>query len=247
MPFNTALHILDTIDSTNLYAMQQIRDEMAEDGNAWLALEQLQGKGRLQRSWVMEKGSAIALSLVLNMVNKPISEPFLLSMATALAVKKMISNYIEKPIITIKWPNDIYINNKKVSGILIENIWQANTWQWAVIGIGINVLQHEFLEHLPNATSIAQHVVNNDNLNIITMTQQLLTEMVQQVALLLTDEEETAYQYNMALYKRNEHIQFTHDNHMYTGKLVAVVPNGNILINNNGSTLYNLETITIQI
>ncbi len=247
MPFNTALHILDTIDSTNLYAMQQIRDEMAEDGNAWLALEQTQGKGRLQRTWAMEKGNAIAMSLALNMINKPISEPFLLSMAIALAIKKIMSQYINKPVVSIKWPNDIYINNKKVSGILIENIWQANTWQWAVVGIGINVLQQKFPKNLPNATSMLQHITASNNLNIITIATQLLAEITQQVQLLLMDEEETAYQYNLALYKRNENIQFTTNNIVSSGKLVAVVPNGKILINNKGSKLYDINALTIQI
>jgi BirA family transcriptional regulator, biotin operon repressor / biotin---[acetyl-CoA-carboxylase] ligase len=247
MPFNTALHILDTLDSTNLYAMQQIRDEMAEDGHAWLALEQTQGKGRLQRQWVMEKGCSLAMSLVINMTHKPIKEPFLLSMATALAAKKVIEHYLPSKV-AIKWPNDIYVGHKKLAGILIENVWQAGKWQWAVIGIGINVLQKKFPNSLPNATSIVQHRMDEAAPNIITIAKQWLHEMVLQTTLLLEDAAEIAHQYNLALYKRNEMIDFKDASNTFrTGKLVAVVPGGQILINENGSKLFDLDAITIQI
>jgi BirA family biotin operon repressor/biotin-[acetyl-CoA-carboxylase] ligase len=83
-------------------------------------------------------------------------EQFQLNKAISLGVMEFVQNslFIENRNVRVKWPNDIYIGNKKVAGILIENSVSGNSLQHSIIGIGINVNQEKFSAKLPNPTSL---------------------------------------------------------------------------------------------
>jgi BirA family transcriptional regulator, biotin operon repressor / biotin---[acetyl-CoA-carboxylase] ligase len=243
MPFNIQLNILDQTDSTNLYAINQIRDNMAGDGQAWMALTQTHGKGRNKNTWESEKGKSIAISLALNMQNKNVAPAYGLSMATALACLQTFKIYTTN--VAIKWPNDIMLGNKKSGGILIDNIWLGNNWQWAVIGIGLNINQKTFNPTLKQATSLIKHTKTKAPYDIIIIAQQLLANLKTNISLLLSDAGEVYAQYNKAIYKHLLPIKYFHIDAVKTGKIIAVNPNGTILINNKGTHLYQLDDIKI--
>lgn len=137
------LQILDSIDSTNNYAMGRIRDGVAHYGNAWLAYEQTQGKGRRGKAWKAEKGKNIMMSIAVTPDFLTLSQQFRLNVAVSLACHTVFMQYAGAET-KIKWPNDIFWNDRKAGGILIENIIKGNAWQWSVIGIGININQTAF-------------------------------------------------------------------------------------------------------
>lgn len=196
--------ILDTVDSTNNYAMQQVHDGLAKHGMAWFATEQTAGKGQRGKNWASEKGKNIAMSLVLEPGELKITNQFHLSAAIALAVFEFLKTYAGDEI-KIKWPNDLYWRDRKAGGILIENKFQGKTWKWAVVGIGINVNQTEFSKELVNPVSLKQ--VTGKTFNVIDLAKELQSLMMKNLATGITPAE-ILQQYNEHLYKINQLVTF---------------------------------------
>lgn len=148
-------YILDKIDSTNNYAMEQVNSGHVTSGTAWFTSNQTAGKGTRGKQWLAQPGDISALSVALQPATLPLSRQFMLSVAVALGTCDFFTSYAGDETL-IKWPNDIYWRDRKAGGILIENVLRGNTWQYAIIGIGLNINQATFPEHLPNAVSLRQ-------------------------------------------------------------------------------------------
>jgi BirA family transcriptional regulator, biotin operon repressor / biotin---[acetyl-CoA-carboxylase] ligase len=146
---------LSSVDSTNIYAMQQVQANLAAHGTVFFADEQTNGKGQMGKSWEGKAGQNIALSAILDCSFLSISHQFYLSMAVALACFDCLSQFLPSDW-SIKWPNDIYWGDRKAGGILIENSVQGSLWQWAIVGIGLNINQTEFGELGKKAVSLKQ-------------------------------------------------------------------------------------------
>src|SRR5687768_10334996 len=112
---------LQSVDSTNNYALGQIQKGLAGHGTCFFAHEQYSGKGQRGKTWATETGSNIIISIVLE---RPFLQPFRqfdLSGSVAVAIQDFFSNYAG-PETKIKWPNDLYWRDRKAGGMLIENI-----------------------------------------------------------------------------------------------------------------------------
>lgn len=128
------IYYYDTIDSTNKEAKKIA--PLEDEGTLVIAEEQIEGKGRLGRNWISPKGKGIWMSIVL----KPDVEPFKVGAITLLAAAALYNGLKNMGIDSeIKWPNDILIKGKKVSGILTEMSAELNMLNYIVMGIGINV------------------------------------------------------------------------------------------------------------
>ncbi|HUM64961.1 MAG TPA: biotin--[acetyl-CoA-carboxylase] ligase, partial [Chitinophagaceae bacterium] len=152
-----------SVDSTNNYALTQVRAGLAQHGTAFFAHEQLAGKGQRGKSWTAAPDSSLILSVVVDPHPLAIGQQFQLSACIALAGLALLRKYAGGNV-AIKWPNDLYWRDRKAGGILIENIIGAKTvetrsanedpsygeWQWAIVGIGINLNQEFFPEELKN-------------------------------------------------------------------------------------------------
>jgi len=139
--------ILDSTNSTNNYAMGLIAEGKVADRFAVFSEEQTEGKGRRGKHWKSNKGENIILSIVADMQWLSLPRQFELSAAVALGCYDLLNKYSPAKV-SIKWPNDLFINDSKAGGVLIENSIKGTLWQWAVIGIGININQTHF-EELP--------------------------------------------------------------------------------------------------
>jgi BirA family transcriptional regulator, biotin operon repressor / biotin---[acetyl-CoA-carboxylase] ligase len=192
--------ILDTVDSTNNYAMQQVQDGLAKHGRAWFANEQTAGKGQRGKSWTGEKGKNIAMSLVLEPVQCKITSQFHLSALVALACFEFLKQYAGDEL-KIKWPNDLLWCDRKAGGILIENKFQGKVWKWAVVGIGINLNQTRFDKDLVNAISLKQ--INGKNFDTTALAKELQSLLMKKLAEAPVLGE-ILQQYNQHLYKINE-------------------------------------------
>ena len=137
------LIILEKVDSTNNYAMALVQKGEARSGEGIFAKEQINGKGRRGKEWESQRDKNIILTITAQMQWLPVQQQFQLSIAVALGCLDFFTKYIKENI-KIKWPNDIFINDRKAGGILIENVVKGNLWQWAVIGIGLNINQQNF-------------------------------------------------------------------------------------------------------
>lgn len=140
--------------STNNYIHDLSEKETLPEGTVVIADFQSHGKGQVGNSWESEAGKNLMFSVLLHPEFVPANEQFLISQISALAVQQMLETCV-KPI-SVKWPNDIYWQDKKICGMLIENDIAGTKLINSVIGIGININQQKFRSNAPNPVSLAQ-------------------------------------------------------------------------------------------
>ncbi len=143
---------LDAIDTTNGYLKELSSKKMPKDFTVVIADDQTKGKGQMGTTWQSEPLKNLTFSVFKDVSHIGVTQQFYVSMACALAIVKALTE-LRIPKLSIKWPNDILAVNKKVGGILIENIIKNNKLQGTIIGVGINVNQRYFTD-LPQASSL---------------------------------------------------------------------------------------------
>jgi BirA family biotin operon repressor/biotin-[acetyl-CoA-carboxylase] ligase len=233
---------LSSIDSTNNYAFEQIHANVAHPGTCYFAHEQTHGKGQRSKSWISEKGANIILSIVLKPFFLQPFQQFHLSACIATAAYQFLTNYAPE-YLTIKWPNDLYWQNKKLGGILIENIIggmnhdkkkqretdQSSNWKWAVVGIGININQTKFPCELKNAVSLKQ--ITGKDFNVIQLAKDLCGTIDLFYKRLMSGKPGSNLKlYNQLLYKKNEPVNFKKGNRNFVAIIKSVNENGQLII-----------------
>ena len=144
---------LKQVDSTNSWLKQALSNSAPlAEGTVIMAEAQLAGRGQSENVWVSEPGKNLTFSILLNPRFLDIQRQFDLNIAISIAINDVLASYLGIAT-TIKWPNDCYIGDCKIGGILIENIVQGSQIKHAIIGIGLNVNQIEFPPYLHNVTS----------------------------------------------------------------------------------------------
>ncbi|TWI83516.1 BirA family biotin operon repressor/biotin-[acetyl-CoA-carboxylase] ligase [Lacibacter cauensis] len=194
---------LDAVDSTNNYAMGLVHAGTAQHGTVVLAHHQTKGKGQRGKVWATEPGANLSFSIVV----KPgllINQAFQLLATVAVTVRNELEMYIGDEA-SIKWPNDLYWRDRKTGGILIENVLRGKDWQWAIIGIGININQTSFGD-LKNPVSIKQ--ITGKQTDVTAFAKQLHTAILNALMQL----KETGFtsffdDYNQHLFRRNEVVR----------------------------------------
>lgn len=174
---------LSTIDSTNIYAMAQIKEGLAKSGSCYTADFQTNGKGQHGRVWESSKGQNLLCSYILELKtldalkNWTPTDQIGFSAAIALGARAFFAAFAGSKT-KIKKPNDIYFNDRKAGGILIENLVRGQEWTWAVIGIGMNINQTAFSSAAVNSVSsnpISLQEITNQSWDIQKL-QALLSE-----------------------------------------------------------------------
>ena len=118
---------------------------------------QTAGRGQTGNGWESERGKNLLLTYLLREPQVQIGEQFMLNIIAAVAAHRTIGEFLsleQRPMLTITWPNDIYIGSKKIAGILVENSLSGNHVLHSIAGIGINVNQEKWEGNAPNPTSI---------------------------------------------------------------------------------------------
>lgn len=153
---------LDRVDSTNDEAKRRISD--IDNLSVVSALEQTSGRGQRGNQWYSAPGQNLLFSIVLKSPSLIAKDHFALNEMAALSVTDFLSAYGIKA--EIKWPNDIYVGQKKICGILIENSFLGNAISSSIIGIGLNINQRNFNVSLPNPTSLVLCSAQDEPLDI---------------------------------------------------------------------------------
>jgi len=148
------LHQFDALPSTNQYAQDLLTKTKPAEGTIILTPKQFAGKGQLNNKWESEPGKNLTFSLIIYPSFLNVRKQFLLNQMVSLSVYETLKAFLNTGL-SIKWPNDIYVLNKKIAGILIQNSIKGSTMQSSVIGIGLNINQQVFLSKAPNPTSLA--------------------------------------------------------------------------------------------
>lgn len=143
---------LDTIDSTNSEVLRHPEDYSS--GTVLAAFEQTAGRGQRGNSWFSEPGKNLTFSIVLKFREGCLSasRAHWLNYLMSYAVSVFLEEEGLHP--QVKWPNDVYVNRRKICGMLIENSLKGNSVALSVIGVGLNVNQRDF-PRLANATSLS--------------------------------------------------------------------------------------------
>jgi len=145
---------LTSVDSTNRYLAEELRHRHLPSGFTVIAEMQTHGRGQTGNSWESEPAKNLLFSVYFQPIDLPANRLFVVSEMASLCVKYTLDTFI--PDVTVKWPNDIYYRDKKIAGILIENVILGGKVEHSIIGIGININQVHFLSDAPNPVSLAQ-------------------------------------------------------------------------------------------
>lgn len=139
--------------STNTLALSLRRADL-KDKSVVLTFRQTQGRGQVGNTWESEPGKNISMTVVFRPLRVEAARQFAVSMVIALGVRDFVSRYTAG--CSVKWPNDIYVGDKKIAGILIEHDIAGRFLGLSVCGIGLNVNQRQFLSDAPNPVSLWQ-------------------------------------------------------------------------------------------
>jgi BirA family biotin operon repressor/biotin-[acetyl-CoA-carboxylase] ligase len=153
------LFFFDRLDSTNTYAKNIERDG-SRHGALILTDDQFEGRGQYDRTWKSDP----SLNLTFSLIFAPSKGERLtvLTLSAALAIAETIEEST-KEAVTIKWPNDVLIKGQKVAGLLTETLFNGNTFERAIVGIGINVDQDKFDENIHGKATSIKKISNQDS------------------------------------------------------------------------------------
>lgn len=163
---------VDSIASTNTAIAA---DPSAAHGDVLATVAQTAGRGQRGNSWEAAPGENLTFSMVLRPRVIPPAEAFAISMLTCMSVADVIAETMDNHDVLIKWPNDIYVNNDKICGILIENTFGSHIDR-SIIGVGINVNQEVFVSDAPNPISMWQ--LTRRKYDLHTLLEQIAARMV---------------------------------------------------------------------
>ncbi len=210
------------INSTNELLWKMIRERELPEGFVLYTDFQTAGKGQIGNSWESEAGKNLLFSMVIFPKQIPIEQQFLISQLVSLAIKNVLDKYTDH--ISIKWPNDIYWNDKKLGGILIENSLQGKSFKAVVIGIGLNVNQKEFRSDAPNPVSLIQ--ITGKSIGRRKMMHDIQENIIKSCQNL--DASQIRRQYANALYRRNGFYLYRSDNEQFEAEICSVHPDGQL-------------------
>lgn len=157
---------LEQIDSTNAYLQRQQSECNIRN---WVvsADEQTAGKGMGSNGWESEAGKNLTFSLAVDMGFLPAERQFHLSETVALGIIEVLDKVLPTENLSIKWPNDIYFENRKLAGILINSTIKANMMDVSIIGIGLNVNQTQFQDWPTHPISLKQITGKKHDLQLL--------------------------------------------------------------------------------
>lgn len=209
------IHIEET-DSTNRWLKAHGEGTMVV-----VADYQTAGKGCGTNSWESERGKNLTFSMLIHPTDIPASQQFRITEVVSVALCEVLEQYIGD--VSIKWPNDIYMGDKKICGVLIENRLQGNVIVDSIIGIGLNVNQTEFVSDAPNPVSLRQllgHEIDRE---------ALLHDFLE--TLETVSSSETTYSaYRNKLFRLGKQAVFSDETGRFEGTIQDVETDGRLLI-----------------
>ncbi len=218
LSFIQRIYFFETIDSTNTFGISLVRQNTIS-GTLILAEEQTQGKGRLGRNWVSSKGLGLWFSLILE--EKKLAKKPLLSMLFAASLTKVLRELNLEA--SVKWPNDVLVNRKKVCGILAQTTSNSDS---VVIGTGINVNHETLPKDLPNASSLL--LESGEKINRLDLLYNFLVEVESKINNSISEW--------LDFWERNcdfvgEEIRLTSNGEIFEGKFCGVSEDGELILN----------------
>lgn len=225
------IHHLDTTTSTN----DDARDAKYRHGDIVWAEHQTAGRGQRGHKWLSPEGENLTFTMVVEPRFLPVAEQFLLCEALSVALTDTFAAY---GIAThIKWTNDIYADDRKLEGVLIEHSYSGPTLSRTLLGIGINVNQTEFDPSLPNPVSMAQLTGRHyDRREVLETFERCMLARYAQLE--HGDRETLQHDYRERMYGLGERRTFRYpDGRLTQAVIEGVRPSGELLLRHDDGVL----------
>lgn len=214
--------------STNIYAIEILSKDRPENGTVIITDYQTHGKGTDTNTWESEKGSNLTFSLILYPVFNA-GQQFILNKAISVAICNFLQSELPEKQVKVKWPNDIYIEDKKVCGTLIQNSVIGNRLDYVVAGIGLNVNQISFTGDAPNPVSMK--MVTGTEYDLNELLDRLLNSIFEKYALVKTETSAIIEnEYNKLLYRRMEWHDYLVKDTRINARITGTTTYGQLLL-----------------
>ncbi|MEY2830034.1 MAG: hypothetical protein RIQ33_1892 [Bacteroidota bacterium] len=229
---NNKIIWLTETDSTNHYATALLNDNPANE-TAIVAAYQTKGKGQRENKWESDDGKNILMSWICYPVLIKADELFYLNKVITMALIQFLKHQFNIDA-KIKWPNDIYVGDKKIAGILIENAIQGQFIKHAIIGIGLNINQEHFSDVISHKTTSTK-IITNKNFVVNEVIIHLLHQLHDSLEWLTTKRFQSLTDFYMKhLYRLNEEHYFKLNFEKVIGTIVGVNKQGKLIVLMNG-------------
>lgn len=237
---------LDAIDSTNTYLKELSQKETLENFTVVSAKSQTNGKGQMGSKWVSESNKNLIISILIKNSIENSSRIFDLNIVVAVSIIDVLKAK-NIPNLSIKWPNDIMSENKKIGGILIENSIKGISIIDSIIGFGLNVNQTYF-ENLPKASSLKNIMLYD--FNIDTLIVEIVLKIEENILMISSQKQlqNIWKKYNELLFKKQIPTVFEDVNqNKFMGIIQKANTNGtlNILLENDDVKSFEVKEITM--
>jgi BirA family biotin operon repressor/biotin-[acetyl-CoA-carboxylase] ligase len=217
----------EVLPSTNSYLLQRLeQDPMLPNGTAVGTRYQTAGRGQRSKQWVAAPDSSLLFSVAAQPAASLADQP-LFCFGVAITIAETLETLFPESDIQLKWPNDLYTQDRKLGGILIENVLRGSRWQWTVIGLGLNLLPQAFDPSMhPIPISIAERTGQIVTPQPLAHTfQAALTAFVTRP--LSTD---ILHRYNQRLYRRGQFQTFETAGVRWQGSILEALPDGQLRV-----------------
>ena len=243
MPYFKIIKI-DAIDSTNSFLKQRYLENSCSDGEVLWTTIQRQGRGQRNTVWQSEAGKNLTFSMYREFDLIEVHNPFVLSCLVSLGIQAALESLMI-PNVYVKWPNDIMSGDKKVCGVLIENMFKGSSLHASIIGIGLNVNQEKF-QNLPRASSMFQ--ISGTTYDLDDVLSICLDYIRQKLELLTHSEEQIIMLYEAFLYRNGKISTFESNGSLFTGIIRGVNLQGllKVQLEDNQRVLFDLKTIKLK-
>ena len=227
MIIGSNLLFFENLPSTNTHTVNILKKENLPEGTIVYTNFQSAGRGQKGNSWESEDGKNLLISILLFPAFLNPSAQFYISMTISLGICDFLMRFI--PDCSIKWPNDIYVNNDKIAGILLESSITGNQIEYTVAGIGLNINQEKFSGALPNPVSL--RLLSGLNYDLKSCLDQLGTDLDKRYKHSIAGQfEQIRDEYVSKLFRLNKWYKFKDVNGIYTGRILTVNDYGRLQI-----------------
>lgn len=223
---STIVH-LDIVDSTNNYAAKELLTKSLNEGSVFTANCQQLGRGTGGSLWESSEGLNLTISIIIYPVQVEINHQFSISQAISLGMADFLSQHVGK--VSVKWPNDIYVDDRKIAGVLIETAISGGRFSRAIIGIGLNINQEKFVSDAPNPVSLKNLTGKSYDLNEILGI--LCVNLDKRYHSLISGDYETLdADYEKLLYRKGTWANYAAENDDFEGMITGIDKEGQLLI-----------------
>jgi BirA family transcriptional regulator, biotin operon repressor / biotin---[acetyl-CoA-carboxylase] ligase len=232
LPIGHTIEWFDTLESTNTHATTLIPCPNSH-GVVVAAHFQTMGRGQKGNYWESAWGKNLTASIILKPEFLKPHEQFLLSKAVSLALSDTLSPLLKG--VKVKWPNDIYVNDSKIAGVLIENSIMGAELSSCIVGIGLNVNQTSFPDDIPNPTSLCLALGAEQELH--PLLESLCACLNNRYKQLQADAQGISEQYHNTLYRRESYHPYSTGGKVFMAMIHCVKPSGELELETEGGEI----------